>query len=164
MDLDEFQVLVIHLVENEELDPKDKPRIKKVIYQLSMDELDRSPKDQNSRWADQQRMEASIIYLVGKYSDYVIAAKRNLEDAKDDERLDLPEKDGETNRKYNKDDREALINRSADVHDKRDQLDALQSLLRDLIKLEQTIIRRNDKLNDVSINIRRDKEVDERST
>lgn len=163
MDLDEFQLLASRLVGNRELAPKDRPYVKKIIYQLNLD-AETSPRDQNDRWAVQQRMEAAIIYLVGVYSDHVTAAKRNLEDAKDEERLELPEKDSDTGRKYNKEDREALIGRSADVRDKRDQLDDSQALLRDLVKLEQTIIRRNDKINDVSINVRRQEEVDERAT
>lgn len=160
---DEFQLLAARLSNNDELKPEDRPRVKRMVYQLNLDN-ETTPRDQNDRWAVQQRMEAMIIYLISTYTDHVIAASRNMEWARDDERLTLPDKDPDTSRKYNREDREALIGQSSDVRDKQEQKDASDALLRDLKKLEATIIRRNEKVNDISVNVRRQEEVDERST
>jgi hypothetical protein len=155
---DEFRLLASRLVVNQELEKSDRVVVKRIVYALSLDD-DTSPKDQNDRWAKQQRIEAAMVYLVSRYTDYAIAAKRNLERAKGNERLTLPDK-AETGRKYNKEDREALLGISEEVRDAEDQKDASDALLRDLVKLEQMVIRRNDKINDISVNVRRHEEVD----
>jgi hypothetical protein len=162
VDFDEFELLVKRLVYNKEISPADRPVVKRLVYKLSLDD-ETSPRHQNDRWAEQQRMEAAIIYLVSTYSDHAVAAKRSLSRAQGSERLILPEKDVESGRKYNKEDREALIGVSTDVRDWEDQKDASDALLRDLVKLEQMIIRRNEKLNDISVNVRRHEEVDNQS-
>lgn len=159
---DEYRLLASRFVDDPYVRDQDKVRIKRVIYQLSLDD-ETSPVHQNDRWATQQRMEAMAMYLVTTYCGVANIANADFEVAKAEERLNLPERDSETNRKYNREDREALIEASTDVRELANKSMRCELLFKDIKKLEARIFARCDKLTDISVNVRRQEEVDERS-
>jgi hypothetical protein len=152
----EFTYLAKRLIGSTRLDAQDRAVVKNVVYALDLDgQPDLSSMDE--KWQKQMRMEASMVYLIGRYTDYLQAAEGNLEATESNVRLQVPDKDPTTQKKYNKEDRDAVLSINEEVLQHRSDRDAIKSLHRDLTNLMKIVIGRNQKLENLSVNYRRDR-------
>lgn len=149
-----YELVVQRIVKSEYLKENDHVVIERITYALSLDgpaELT----DIDTKIKMQMDIEADIIYLLGEYEDLLYRYDDMLDRIEAARRLDLPDRDG-NDRKYNEADRAALLTINQDVQKLRAKQHGAKSLSRDIDRLAKIVFRRNDKLDLLTVNYRRE--------
>lgn len=156
-----YQLTVKLALQNEYLDSSDRPVLKEVVYALDL-LGDPTLVDINMKWVAQQRIEASMIYLTAKYEKIRDKQEGVAEEVEAASYLNLPDK-REDDKRYTLDDKKHLVKVEPDVAVAKDKLRELKALANLLSKLSRTVFGRNQKLDHLGVNIRREIQADENS-
>jgi hypothetical protein len=159
--MDEYQLLLQEMTSNSYIDDTDKRVLKNVIDDLRITDLT-DLKDINEKWEDQVRLEAAVVYLTGKYSNKLQVIESGAEQSEALALLGIPEKNSE-GRKLIAADRAAIITTNDKVRELRIRKSVLKALNRDINNLSKIVFGRNQKLENLSINVRREMSADEKS-
>lgn len=150
-----YRLLVRQLVSNELLASEDRAVVKEIAYALDL-QGDPTLGDVNSKWIDQQRIEASMVYLLNTYERIVDKAESELEEIEATARLDIPK--GVAG---NAEERKAYVRLDPNVAVHKDRVVNAKSLHKDLDRLAKTVFRRDKKLENLTVNYRRELQSDE---
>jgi len=156
-----YLAIVKLAVRNEQLDSEDRVVLKEVVNGLDIT----SPQaflDMNQRWTIQQRLEASMIYLLTKYESRAAKQERFTEEVEAAEFLSLPEKKSDGKR-YTVEDKKSLLKLEDTVRTCNKTLLDTQELSNLMNKLAKSVFGRNQKLDHMGVNYRRELSCDENS-
>lgn len=145
--------LVQYAVHHESLDPDDRPSIKDVIFQLALD-LD-TVEEVNEKFKGQIKLEADMVYLLGKYRDKCNDLKIELEEEEASVFLDAPKRNDEGFKTSTREFKAYQLT-NPEIAVKRRRLAACESLLSSLVLLSKVVFARNDKLEQLSVNYRKE--------
>lgn len=163
MSTNEKYLFLKRVLENPELDSCDRPVLKSVITKISISTNELNLESINDLWADQIDLEARMLYLIGKYSHLEDKASEIVDTIEGSYLLQLPDKMPDTNRRINKEDRMAMLRNEEEVRFERYKIIDIRALVRDLSNLHRLVIGRNQKLENISVNYRRELKADENS-
>lgn len=159
---DEGYRLVVKLaLQNDHLEATDRPVLKRVVYALDL-QGDPTLVDINSKWVMQQRIEADMIYLSTKYEKKAAKQDRATDEIEAACYLDLPTA-REDGKKYTLDDKKHLIKVEPEVAVAKDAQIEIKDLVNLLSKLSRTVFGRNQKIDHMGVNYRREISADENS-
>lgn len=156
-----YPLLVKLALQNDHLEACDRSVLKEVVYALDV-QGDPTLVDINSKWVMQQRIEANMIYLSVKYEKRLAKQERIVDEVEAASYLDLPDRRGD-DKKYTLDDKKYLIRVEPDVAVAKDALIEIRDLVNLLNKLSRTVFGRNQKLDHLGVNYRREIQADENS-
>lgn len=154
-----YDLIVRLAVSNPSLDPKDRGVLKEIVYGLDIQNSD-SLASVNDKWIVQQRIEASTIYLLVKYESLAARQEKFSEEVEAAEYLSLPESkpDG---KKYTIEDKRNLVKVENTASSAKQLLIESQELASLMSKLSRTVFGRNQKLDHMGVNYRRELSFDE---
>lgn len=156
-----YDLLVRLAIQNPSLDAQDRGILKEVIQSLEIQNSD-TLSSVNDKWTIQQRMEAVMVYLLVKYESRAAKQQRFSEEVEAAEYLSLPE-DKPDGRKYTVEDKRNLIRVEQTSSSAKNLLLEAQELSNLMNKLARTVFARNQKLDHMNVNYRRELSVDEGS-
>jgi len=163
-----YKLLVRQVLTNGLLAAEDRQVIKEIVYGLDLTGDD-SLTDSNDKWIVQQRLEANIIYLLCKYEKSVGRAEAilegimsGLEEVESVAKLDTPRDytNAESRRAFVRLDPDVAVHKERVLDAKRAILEA-KELYNDIDRLAKTVFRRDKKIENMNINIRRQMTADE---
>jgi N-acetylglutamate synthase/N-acetylornithine aminotransferase len=157
MEITIFEQLTLQIVSSKVFDSKDRASVKKITNSLALDSAE-TTNDINYHWKNQVELEATIIYLLGKYGDILQETENQLLELETELSLSM-EKDSD-GKKYKL---ETLLSANPTVQTVRRDRDVIKNLCRDLSGLSKVVFGRNQKLENLSIHYRREQLADERS-
>jgi len=130
-----------------------------LVYSLSLDGVDNIT-DINSMFINQVELETIVVFLVGYYNNKL--AKHNVisDYTYANTLLDVPEKPNNSLRKYTVDEKKSLTKLNRDVHRNELTKALLSELVKTLESLQRIVFYRNKKLENLTINYRREVESD----
>lgn len=149
-----YELFAARVLNSGYLDRSDHCVVERVAYALSLDGpgvLD----DVNTKTKMQMDIEADVIYLVGVYSDKLARYESALERMEAVKRLDIPERSA-SDKKHSVADQAAILTINSDVQKLRVKRNGAKSLSKDIDRLAKIVFGRNDKLNLLTINYRRE--------
>jgi hypothetical protein len=152
-----FQRLVKFLIENEFLETEDRLVIKDVVYKLELD-LE-TFEDVNEKIKGQIKIEADLVYLLGKYRDACADLRFDVDEEEADVFLKTPKRNEDG---YRTSGQELKAYQTADpeVAIKRRRLQQAESLYESLQLLCRVVFARNSKLEQLSVNYRKEIQTD----
>jgi hypothetical protein len=150
-----YKLLVRQLVTNELLSSEDRAVVKEIVFALDL-QGDVSLSDVNLKWIDQQRIEASMVYLLNTYERLMAKTEAELEEIEATARLDMPK-----GAAGNEQERKAYVRLDPNVAVHKDRVLNAKSLYQDLDRLAKTVFRRDKKLDSLTVNYRRELQADE---
>lgn len=156
-----YLAIVRFAVKNTHLDPEDRLLLKEVVNGLDL-LTPQALQDMSQRWQVQQRLEADVIYLLTKYESLAARQERFVEEVEAAEFLTLPDKKSD-GRKYTVEDKKHLLKISDTVKACEQTLLDTQELSSLMNKLSKTVFGRNQKLDHMGVNYRRELSFDENS-
>lgn len=158
---DGYRLLAALAIQNDYLDSADRATLKEVVYSL---DLQGNPTlgDINQKWIWQQRIEAGIIYLVAKYEGRLFQQERAVPELEAAAYLDLPDS-REDGKKYTVEDKKQLLKVDPDVAVAVMKLNGLKELVGLFNKILRSVFGRNQKLDHLGVNYRRELQADENS-
>jgi hypothetical protein len=149
-----YQLVVKHALQNEYLEAVDRSVLKELVYALDL-QGDPTLVDINTKWVMQQRMEANMIYLSVKYEKLQAKQEGNVPEVEAACYLNLPDK-REDGKKYTLDDKKQLVKVEPDLAVAKHRQRELKDLVNLLGKLSRTVFGRNQKLDHLGVNYRRE--------
>lgn len=149
-----YKLLVAQIIGNDYLEAKDRQVLKDVVYALDL-QGEGTLIDVNQQWITQQRIEANMVYLTSKYEAMVIQAERAGDEVESALYLDLPAT-REDGKRCTAEDRKRLLRLEPDVAVAKHKVVELQILTNALSKLSRTVFGRNQKLEQLGVNYRRE--------
>lgn len=156
-----YQLVVKLALQNDYLEAVDRPVLKRIVYALDL-QGDPTLADINTKWIMQQRIEADIIYLSTKYEKKAAKQERVTDEVEAACYLNLPDT-REDAKKYTLDDKKHLIKVEPEVAVAKDALIEIKDLVNLLSKLSRTVFGRNQKIDHMGVNYRRELQADENS-
>lgn len=149
-----YHLLVCLAVKNPCLAAEDRAVLKEVIHGLDIQNSD-TLLDVNDKWSIQQRMEANLIYLLVKYESFAAKQEGFVEEVEAAEYLSLPDsrQDG---KKYTVEEKKQLVKVEPTVTTAKQMLLEAQELASLVNKLSRTVFGRNQKLDHMGVNYRRE--------
>lgn len=156
-----YQLVVKLAAQNDHLEAVDRPVLKRIVYALDL-QGDSTLADVNSKWVMQQRIEADVIYLSTKYEKKAARQERISDEVEAACYLSLPDK-RDDGKKYTLDDKKHLIKIEPEVAVAKDTLIEVKDLVNLLGKLSRTVFGRNQKIDHMGVNYRREISADENS-
>ena len=149
-----YLAIVRLAVSNGQLIDGDRVLLKEVVNGLDLTNP-QALQDMSQRWGVQQRLEASMIYLLTKYESMAAKQERFVEEVEAVEFLALPEKKAD-GRKYTVEEKKNLVKISETVKACTKSLLEIQELSSLMGKLARTVFNRNQKLDHMGVNYRRE--------
>jgi len=137
-----------------------RPDLKKVVYRLSLDSVD-NIENVNEKIKSQMEMEATMVFLLGYYRGCQFELDNDIEREENLAVLDTPSKNEDGYKLSAKQFRASYL-ANQDVAVLRMRLSPLKSLVMNLDNLFTIVIKRNQKLEQLSINYRREQNIDDR--
>lgn len=156
-----FQLLVGLILENEYLDPSDRQTVKDIIYGLNLTS-DGSFDDINNKWEMQIELETLIVYLVRKYTKVLAGVSKEHDDMFADKRLSVDDYSS-AGKKYTAEDKKSLVRLDPDLNVLIDRSLNINLLVQDLQDVMRIVFGRNQKLDHLTVNYRRELANDGRS-
>ncbi len=135
--------------------------IKDIVFSLDLDNIE-GIGDVNEKIKGQMDMEATMVFLLGFYRQRQMEMVGDLEREEGLALLDVPTKDAEGYKTGAKSAKAQVVT-AQDVASLKLNLTPLKSLYEDLENLFNILLRRNRKLEELSINYRREKAIDDRT-
>ena len=163
-----YKLLVRQILTNSQLTSEDRQVVKDIVYGLDLTGED-SLTDVNDKWIIQQRLEASIIYLLCKYEKAVGRSEAilegimsGLEEVESVARLDMPKdySNVESRKAYVRLDPDVAVHKGRVLEAKQAILEA-KELYSDIDRLAKTVFRRDKKIENMNVNVRRQMVADE---
>lgn len=157
-----YKQLAQLIMNSPHFDEEHRPDLKRVVYRLSLDRVD-NVEHVNAKIKGQMEMEATMVFLVGHYRGIQYELDNDIEREEGLATLDVPTKtaDGyKTTAKQAK----AQVLANEEVAVLRMKLSPLKSLVMDLENIFTLVLKRNQKLEQLSINYRREQNIDDRSS
>lgn len=151
--MDALQRLVQYIVKHDFLETEDRPVVKEVIYKLELD-LE-TFEEVNEKLKGQIKLEADMVYLLGKYRDICNDLKIELDEEEATVFLDAPKRNDEGYKTSAKEFKAYQL-AHPEIAVKRRRLVAVESLLATLTLLSKVVFARNDKLEQLSVNYRKE--------
>jgi len=149
-----FLPLMARIIRNPSLDSDDRPWVKKLIDSLNV--AKRKDFEQiDDMWEHQMKMEAIMVYLLGKYGDQYEDADDLLGEIESTFKVDIPIKDPESGYKRTKDDIDSILLQNEEVREAREAKRSNKSLNNDMQYLSKLVFGRNQKLENLTVNYRR---------
>jgi hypothetical protein len=163
-----YKLLVRQILTNSLLTSEDRQVVKDIVYGLDLTGED-SLTDVNDKWVIQQRLEASIIYLLCKYEKAVGRAEAvmdgvtsGLEEVEASARLDTPKEysNAESRKAYVRLDPDVAVHKLR-VNEAKQAILEAKELYNDIDRLAKTVFRRDKKIENMNVNVRRQMTADE---
>lgn len=151
--------LVLRLAKNEFLAPEDRSVVKDVVYALILDT--ETVEDVNEKLKGQVRLEADMVYLMGVYRDLKNEFTYELEEEEGHVLLDTPRRNDDGYKTSAKELKAHSVT-NPEVAVKRRRLASVTSLYESLQLLWKIVFARNEKLEQLSVNYRKELKADER--
>jgi hypothetical protein len=133
--------------------------LKNIVYSLSLESTDNII-DVNNEWKTQIEIETSIVFLVGFYTGLLSKQDIVNNHRYDETLLSIPDKPDNSLRKYTVDEKKALVKLDNIVYRGMLKHSLLNDLIRNLENLQKIVFRRDKKLENLTINYRREQEAD----
>lgn len=155
--------LTLQIVGSKVFDAKDRPTLKEVISSLLLDGVN-VLSDVNDTIKRQVRIEAGIVYLLGKYEDKQQESENDLAELEAEVVLSMPSMDDD-GRKLTVEHRRVLhkygVVADPAMQRARRSRDSIKALNRDLGNIARVVFSRNAKLEHLSNNYRREMKSDD---
>lgn len=149
-----FKLIYEQIVLNKHLKSKDRKVVKEVYNDMDLNSYS-SLAALNEIERDQLRMEARCAYLVSVYTDHAESQESDSDYIEANAQLSLPEK-GPDGKKYLAADRDALLTTNDMVTEARQAKREAKALLRDISKMSKMVDNRNQKIENLQVNHRRE--------
>lgn len=159
--MDSYMRLAKRIVSSPIMTAEDRQVVKDILFNLSLDA--KSYTDMNTKWEGQQSIEADVLYLLGEYRDKWQENQFRYEEEEAGIMIDDVPSVGPTGKKTTVKETKAYIAVNPDLAVLRRELYQYSSLFQDIQNLVKYVFARNDKLDNINVNYRRELKADERS-
>jgi hypothetical protein len=155
-----FQQLARLILESPYVDPEDRLVLKQVVYRLKL--YATNLEDINDKIKGQIEIEAAISYMSGKYLQKMNDAQAEMEEIEATKLSQMPDKT-DIGYKVTEKERKTLLAIDPDTAIARKRFSEKQTLYKNLQSILKIVFKRDDKINNLCVNYRKELKLDQNS-